>query len=692
MPTILENIKDLLPFGKKQKETSFKHLGVSESMELVDYVLYEFNNAKDATMKEQERNSNAWKMFTGFDNGQWDKAIVAEMKKEGRNPFQGNFIRSKVEGLAGNIVKNFFDIGYEPVDGVHTDLTRKIVSLMLSDKELMNWNASYINLVINGLIHLGVEEIFVSDRYDPLGRIGFRSLLPGHIILDPYWLSNDSWDLKRAWKVGYLTSKQIKETYDTKSEEVDIAIQMSKGRATDYEDYESGNGFPRFSLNDKYGDQYRVIEFKHVEREKKKIEFIVADGIIVPEGTDEYKKEWAILNGVDLSQGVSTKTENVDVLYVTTICPQISRSLVLEDKKSLIQIGRIDLFPWSSARYNGTNSGIPELLQSLQETYNKRESQVDFIIASNAACVAMDPDIVGGNSDAMDEIMKNVNKPNYKFWTEPGALKSGRSFFQPLPKNQIDIAIVNELTRMVDMADRVSKQPAAMAGRSEGSEENGILFARKQMQAEVAHTVLFRGLEQHWNDKGEAYILLAKQLYSGAYREFYEFGSGEKIELNTPVVTPEGEVKENDISQLPRVKVVVTQSPEGVTNRTVDRSMNIELLRVLPPDTSPIQRVRATVNAMKTMSQSKVDRAQTEADGEMELMLARKNIQAQIMNLDFQMAQIQSQMAMIGQPQMMGGVGQPQQGSGGQQQAPQRGQGNPEQTVQGNDVSAMNLQ
>ena len=67
-------------------------------------------------------------------------------------------------------------------------------------------------------------------------------------------------------------------------------------------------------------------------------------------------------------------------------------------------------------------------------------------------------------------------------------------------------------------------------------------------------------IQQHWNDKGEAYLLLAKQLYSGVYRMITIPSTGKTIEINKPIVTLNGEVLENDISTLPRMKVCVTES------------------------------------------------------------------------------------------------------------------------------------
>lgn len=672
-----EIFNKLLPFFNKNNSSSpDQYFGVSEKGEKVDYILSEFNNVLDFETDNLKRNEESWALYSGFNDGQWPKDIAAQLRKENRNPFQANFIRQKVDGLTGSLIKNFFDVNFEAVDSNNVSQIRMIKDLMFIDKELMDWNASYLDLVTDGLIHQGVEEIYISDRYSPFGNIGFRRILPGHIILDPDWLTNNSWDLKRAWKVAYLRAKDIKEIYSAKGEEIDNFIKMKKGIPSHFDNGDRTRSIPHNDLAPNYNEKYRVIEFYHMEKEKKKIEISVQTGLPIPEGPDEFKKEWAILNGVDLSEGVISRDEYINTCYVSTICPSISKYLLLEDKKSRIQLGRLPFFPYSAGRINGKNSGIPELLKSIQQTYNKRESMVDNIIASSASgAAAIDPNIVDADASQMEAIKQNWTKPGYRFWTAPGALASGREFVKQLPQSNVDYGVINEISRMIELFDRVSKQPAAMDARSEGSEESGILFARKELRAEIALTKIYKGLEQHWNEKGEAYLILAKQLYSGVYRDFNIPGRGEKLEINKPVYTVSGEIIENDIAQLPRMKVIVTQSPEGATQKAVDRAVNAEILRSIGPE-NPIQRARAVKNIMKTLDTDKKDRDEAETDSMMELELARQRVATELLNLKATQVQIQMQMQQAMQPQLPGIEQVPQGG-----EDPHQGQGNPAQSI-----------
>jgi hypothetical protein len=676
-----EFVEKYLPFFNNKSNKQINSIPGLKGNQKIDYILELYNNAVTFKTEDLDRASEMWNLYKGIDNSQYPDKVLSKMIEEGRNPFQGNFIRSKVDGLAGSIIKNFFDISFEPVNGEHSDLTRNLKELMLTDKELLDWNQSYLDLVRDGLIHLGVEEMYISFRYNPLGNIGFRRIMPGHIVLDPYWLSNNSWELKRAWKTAYLTVQEIKDLYKSKNEEIDIYLKMKEGVPEKFDIGDDSKGYPFFEHFEVYNDKYRVIEYHHLEKEKRKVEVVVSNGLVVPEGPDELKREWAIVNNIDLSDGVMNREEEIDCYYVTSICPSISRNLVLEDKKALIQIGRLPFFPWSCARINGKDSGIPDLLKSVQQTYNYRESMLDYMISTSAnGAHLIDPLVVDSDSHKMDQLVKNWNKSSFKMFSSPGAISSGREFVKELPRTNVDYGIVNELQRMLDVADRISKQPAVMDGRSEGSEETGILYARKQIQAETAQAILFKTLEQHYNEKGEAYLFLAKQLYSGVYREFYILGSNKKIELNKPTVSSSGEVIENDISTLPRMKVIISQSPEGVTTRDVDRAINTDLLRAIG-NFSPMNRALSVKNIMKTLNNAKSERQQYEESANLEYELAKEQTLTQILQLKSTQIQLQNQLMSVMQPQV------PNIQQVENQQSPEPS-GNPAGTLEGNMTNA----
>lgn len=660
--------------------------GVHTKNEKISWIEDEFNSALEFEQDSSEDNSDAWQLYSGFDDGQWPEDIKSQLNDEGRNPFQGNFIRTKVDGLAGGLIKNYLDMDFEPVNGEYQHLTRLAKELFHIDKDVMRWDAAYKDLAIDGVVFLAIGELYISDRIDPLGNIGFRRIMPGHIILDPHWLSNDSRDLKRLWKVGYLTAEEIKQKYKTVDKELDVIMALQQRSSTDFDNGDTSEGYPHYNLASDYGSKFRVIEYHHMQKEKKTVEIYLnalGEFVVVPNtGDNEFKQKWAEINQVDLENDPIKKTIEQDIYYVSTIAPQLNRTLLLEDRRSNIQIGRLPFFPWSAGRINGRNSGIPMLLKSVQQTYNKRESLLDSMIASSAnGAMAMDPNIVDGNEGMKQAIEKNWNVPNFKFWTAPGAIESGKGMFQELPKGTPDYRIVEELNRMIALSDRLSKQPAVMEGRSEGSEDrSGILNARKQMQVEVTQATLTKSVEYWWDEIGEGYLLLAKQLYSGAYREMKVPGEDRTIELNKPVITPSGEEIMNDFSQLPRSRVIVTQSPEGATIKDKDRAINVEILRVIGPE-NPVSRAQAVRNVMGTLNGTKAERKRFEQTSEIEMALAMERAKTETLQLQAAQMQIQAQ---------LGGGGAAPPGAEGQQQGPQDTPGNPQADLAASDRQLVN--
>lgn len=671
----------------EQPQTNLKYnknsFEIVEPNRRIQFIKSEYDKAYSFDQDNRDRCENNWKMYSGFEHGQWPTQSINDLKSQNRHIAQYNFIRGKVDGLAGSIVKNWFDIDFVPVDGEYSNLTQALKELFYSDKEMMDWNDEYMLAVIDGLVYGCVEQMVINTRYNDLGNIGFERILPGHIILDPHWKTNSGWDLKKAWKIAYLNPKEIMEIYDHKSERIKERVDLMVLHGQSYQRDETSGTVPHFNLDNIYGTQYRVIEFHHIEKEKKEFEYVVGiddkPDVKIPEGTKPFKQEWIMNNRIDTSNGIIKKKATVDTYYVSTICPDLDNEQMLEDRKSEIQIGRLPFFIWSAARINGINSGIVELLEDAQLSLNKRESLLEHMIAtSSMGGLMIDPAIVGNDSRKQQYLLDNANKPNFKMLTESGALASGREFFKRLPEVTYQSEIHEQLERMSEYMDRLSKQTATLEGRNESSHDTGILFARRQIQSEIAQTVLVKGLERYWNEKGEAYLLFAPQLYGGTYREFTTSSYNGKenrntVAINDTVDTPVGKITYNDITTLPRHKVIVTQSPQGITVRATERAISAELLRSIP-ENNIVSKAQLTKNIMETLDNKDDDREKLKAAAELEYQLAVETIKTQIVSMKSQQAQLAQQMQM-GQMGMQPGQEQ------GQQPAPQEQGAQPGQEI-----------
>jgi hypothetical protein len=190
-----------------------------------------------------------------------------------------------------------------------------------------------------------------------------------------------------------------------------------------------------------------------------------------------------------------------------------------------------------------------------------------------------------------------------------------------------------------------------------------------QRQAEVNSTVQLLGLENHWNQKGEAYMLLAKDLYSGVYREFKERSADKRsvatIKVNEEVVNTDGsKITVNDLSKLERHKVIISQSPMGVNYRETDRAINTELLRNIPGQ-NPISRALAVKNIMKTLPNNAEEKKEYEEAAQLEYQLAKGSAEAQIVSFEAQKIQTAMQVQQMTNPAPQPQMQQQQQTPGG---------------------------
>lgn len=611
----------------------------------------EFDSALQHHVKDRDIERRSWEAYSGFDYGQWPEKAKQELMRSNRHIIQLNLIRGKVNTLAGSIAKNGLELDFVPVNEDATEATKVLKGLFYSDREMLNWDQDYIETVKDGLVHRGVEEMYIDERYSPLGNIGFKRCQPGHIILDPEWKSHDSRDLRRVWKVAYLTAKQIKEMYPAKSDIIDGAIYSKMRRISDFEDDPATESMDKFNLEQLYGDLYRVVEY-HCLKEKKVKSAVYSNGETnedITGYTDEQIDAYVAENDPENNGRVIKKTKVVKEYWVTTTCNQLlPLGEVLENAKSEIQIGRLPFFPWSSARINGRDSGIVSLLLDAQQAINKRESLSDHIIASSAhGAMAVDSALFNGDQGKTREALKEMNKPNAKIVTPPGTLSSGRNYFYQIPKSQYHGEIYQEIDRMRGHLDAISQSTATLEGRNESSHDTGILFARRQMQSEIALTTLTASLEQHWNNKGEAYMLLAQDLYSGAYRKFKsDFGikgdDKQTIELNNGYLS---------LEDMPRHKVVISQSPRGITLRETERAINSEILQRIPPE-QMLYRATISRNIMNTLDLTGDEKKRLDEATEIEYQLALKDAQLRMAGMDTQLNQMamQQQMMLQGPP------------------------------------------
>lgn len=565
---------------------SERRAGYSKVMLLND----EFERALIEDTDNRARNQDNWKLYAGIDFQQWSAQSLADALMEGRYLNTYNICTHKVDSLAGAILKNPFDSDFAPVEAADAKQTYLAKQKYLSDKDVTDWDASEEDLVLGGLVYEGVEEIYIDRKVDPQGTIGFRTNLPGHVIFDPNWKTKSAKDCMKAYKAVYLLPSQIAALWPDARPYLSpqLTSQIAFGEMFD----STARGvLPHFDLIEGDGDLIKVILCYRMKEEKYFEEYDEMTGLTLPNTTDLTVKI-AFLNRTNdrwSPTKVKQRPRTRLACYRTDIMPDIMLERPLSEKRTETQVGRLPFFPWAASRINGVPRGIIDLIRDIQRNINSREAWLDYIIQTQSnPGMLYDPQLFNNDQTLIDQFINMSNNPGAKIKTAPGALKRIGAP-QPIAKNDYPSETQNQLSRMWDYADRISKSPAVADARTEHAGEPGYMFAQKQTLMSLQQHILFSGLKRHKGEKGEAWLEQARIQYSlgGHQRSFMAEDRKTVMYLNQRVKGSDGSERvTNDLSQLPRHKFNVTESPSGATARLISRALSTETLKVIPKESA----------------------------------------------------------------------------------------------------------
>lgn len=639
-------------------------------MSEIDYAINRYNQAFRGSERDRNEMERMMGLYTGFGKSQWSTEAKNTLLSRGNIVPQINLTRGKIDRLAGSIIKNFFDIQFVPVSSAETPLTRLLNDIFVTESNMFDYDNSYLKCVVDGLIHCGVEQMKLSTRYNALGDIEFERIMPGRVLLDPHWTSDDSWDLENVWKVAYLTPQQVINTYNHRNREIkDLVSHLHKAGYEYYDDQENPSS-KFYAQNPMYNQLYRVVEHHFLETTVKDVQFVR-----LKDDTKVQLPEGNTMDGVDYLEkmGLSDKVKNdfkrrvhFKEYKVEALCPELDRIKFLDRGKSDIQIGRLPFFPLSALRYGGHNAGMVSMVEDVQKLLNSREAKSDDLIASSAdGSYLFDPMLFGNDKGKIAEAMKAMHIPGAKIPVENGMLASGRNMIEPLQRQPYPPEFQYEITRMEGYFDKLTGQTATLDGQKESAHDTGVLFSKRAAQAEMALALLTKNLENHQRDKFESWFLYAKHVFSGPVRVFSKTNDDktrEDIQINVRTYNEDGKVViHNDFSGMKRHNVIVSQSRNGLTNKELDRTRSLELLNVV---TDPIKRIILEQQALETLDDSAKQKAELRRYNDLSLARAVKQFEADIVQLDAMIAQGRQQ-------QLMMATGQGQQPEEGQEANPE---------------------
>jgi hypothetical protein len=621
----------------------------------------EFNRVLEIAAHDRKRLQENWNMYCGLDLGQYQEADKSQAAQEGRDLDTFNLCQSKVHALHGSIMKNEADADFIPVEGKVSPLTLTLKQMYLCDKDMMDWHTSYNSLVRGGLVGDATEEMFIDKRYHPLGNIAFRCHLPGYVIFDPRWKTESVKDCEMAWVVVYLTASQIADMWPTKAHLVARDIEAVNAIGEWYDDLNNTGITPIFELDQTNAGRnlYRVIRKLQMVTEEVVVEYDEMTGIDLPAGGD-YAAKLAFLNknnpAWDPSR-IKQRTERRRMCWQTVVCRAIDNKDPMEKKPCEIQIGRLPLFRWSAFSANGMWWGTVDILKDIQRKVNYREALTTNIIETSAIGSRFaDPMIFGDDAGKIKDFEENSNVPGKTFWTAPGALQRNLEP-RPVRKSESLQEVRDQLLRMWDYADRISMAPAAYDARSERSGESGYLYAQKQRAAEQQAYTLFAGLERHLHEKAEAYMLQAKIQYTigGIERRFAINSGKETLTINKRYPEIDPDKIDNDFSKLPRHKVVISESPDSVTNRLVVRTVSNEALKSIPPENIGTRAILVSSLVMSLDQFNEGDKDRLREMRNLEELQAKATLICNIKKLELMTKQFEMQLSGQAPPPPPGG-------------------------------------
>lgn len=629
------------------------------SVLFVEDLLEKYKSAHDAFRRREDDNHS---MYHALDFGQWPSDLLSELRNsdDPRDLTQYNFVKNIVDVAVGTSFKNPYEVTITAVDPEVSDLAVVGQTLFYTDKELCRWDDEYLPILTDAMITVGIAHLCVTREHNVLGNIALKHVQHGHFLPDPDWHGQTLKDCRRGITVSYMNPQEVADTYGVSSEILAYRIaEMAKAIA--YGTVDTDQSAPMWALEKVRNTTYRVTHYHHVER-KKTTRRVAIDYFgrtyDVPKPPEDLKGEyasqwvssWLQINNLSEEQ-ILEIDEFEDVYYITSVCGDLVPDRALEDKPGELQLGRLPFFDVSACRHDGKYIGVVDVVGGPQSGFNQRMSLISEIIARGAKDgLVFDPAAFGNDPAKIEQVKNEMSKPGFRIDTESGYLAEGGRVFADIPRAPYPQLEHTNANMLLNIMQQITPINPAMLGRNENAHETGIMLERKREQGEITMAQITHSINRFWEEIGEAYLRAASQVYGGVYRIV---SSGNKIvELNRPETAPDGEIYlANDISLLPRHRVVVALSAGGISQRVNDRISAMELIRILPAEASAsrfslIRKAVSTIDSFSSKERDEIDKLLA-----LEQELVESNLTANIANAKAMQAQAEAAIAQMSAPQ-----------------------------------------
>lgn len=641
----------------------------SSDGELVRYVDEKHEKWTRHHSKGRKRMFDALEAVLDINGGMWPSTEREELRAQDRHATSINIAKQKMETLNGSLMSEKFDFDYKPVDVEENPLVEDIKHWYDADKDDYNYGLADSETNMSGLIHAGVQGIFIDYSIRRTGAIGFKHYTDGTVMQDPNWQDNIQRNWKEAMIDGYLSPTEMVDKF-----ELDSPLLRKLADADYYlgDTYEGAEDI-RFteSVPKRSGSRFLTTEYRWVEKLKTTrlhVRLRTGEWHPLPLNVKEEQVR-DFLQRMELSwMSVKEFPYEDSILQYCIISPDLTGvepDLVFVRGKHPVQCGSIGLFKFSSNRMHGIDKGVFEYILDLNRSLNYRQSRVEDIIASSAGgATLVNKNKIGGDK-GLKKLMQNKTDPSYVHPVD-GSPEGVAAMF---PTNPVPEYLFRELNNIVEFFDRVSPVTPALEGAAT-KDETGVLLELRHEITKLGTLRLFNHWQQFLKDKAEAWYNQAQIQYKDLYRKVPDASGTGFIEFNTPafreVNGKRQKVYVNTVGDLPCARVVVKLSKSSPTRRMAKRLELHDTTKLLaahpelfknqieilvnelldtiergPEEQLKLEKTR-TLQEANSMLELFVKMEQTKAEG-MEAQVMQKRLEQMMQNFQNKLGQVTGQ-------------------------------------------------
>jgi hypothetical protein len=533
--------------------------------------------------------------YGGLYYSQWDSELIYNLLGQRRSPEQYNLLNYFVQGLAGNYIANWYDPRFVPMRDEDIDTMKSYQESYYICKDNFGYKDEAMKNIVRGLCYRGIEEVFIDRSVNPNGDIRFRNRREDMTIF-PTVLGDDiSGGAQECWNISYLDPWTMMAMFDyAKDPILSKLAEMAKKRGKVFERLDFTT-FADPNMKRQFGDKWLIYEHLHLDLEKKTKQIDQLSGLTVPSVPVEMQKEWAAKNGVDLALsenlgmlvGVTTYDK---VLWCTTRCPDLH--ITLENRIDERQIGRLPLFAWSFLTMGGKSIGMVDLLWDVQQTFNKVQvAKRQYLTQTPKGKPVINEDAFMGKNDYKKRAISEWSDPS-KPMMLPGGAPPASQVISQLPNQEPPQALYSSEQMLLELANLIARLPPAMQGRSERTNESGILYGRKVIEGQIQQRIPLQTIERHEHDKAVAWVKLGMVVFGGKNnynRDFVAEAGQRKVTLNIDEGFGDNGQRNlrNDVTAIEMPNIIVSMSKENDYAKQLNREMDAAVLQAMNQSQDP---------------------------------------------------------------------------------------------------------